>query len=162
MNGRLEKEMKIYEKIEAKLQAMPKILHEYYMSQRANRKSYTTLNVYINNIVHFINFLGAEGMKEDFYKNVNVSTIESYMISLETRETKDGIKRMGDDALQQRWSTLNNFFDFLLKRKYIQENPVINVQRPQNHTEHKVTYLNKVEINRLFRAIDRNPNKVMS
>ena len=36
------------------------------------------------------------------------------------------------------------------------------VARPKNNTEHKVSYLNKVEINKLFKAIDKNPNKVMA
>ena len=36
------------------------------------------------------------------------------------------------------------------------------VDRPKNNTEHQVTYLNKNEIARLFKAVENNPNKVMA
>ena len=36
------------------------------------------------------------------------------------------------------------------------------VGRPKNNTEHKVTYLTKSEINKLLRAIDKNPNEILS
>lgn len=161
MNGRLEKEMKFYGAIEEKLKILPSVFNDYYISMRANRKSYTTINVYINNILHFINFLG-DNISEDFYKHITASDIERYMISLETRETKNGIQRMGDDILQCRWSSLNNFFDWLMKRNYISINPMSTVDRPKNNTQHKVIYLTKVEINRLYRAIECNPNEVES
>ena len=161
MAGRLEKETKFYENMNKKLQELPKIFTEYYTSMRANRKSYTTIGVYINNVLHFANFVGNENITSDFYKHITPSDVESYMISLETRETKDGVQRTGDDILQARWSSLNTFFGWLVKRGYITQNPMIVVDRPKNNTEHQVTYLNKTEINKLFKAVERNPNKVM-
>ena len=160
--GRLEKETKFYEKMSNKLKGLPKIFNEYYTSMRANRKSYTTIGVYINNILHFANFVTNNNMTEDFYKHITPSDIESYMISLETRESKDGTKRTGDDILQARWSSLNTFFTWLAKRGYIDQNPIVMVDRPKNQTEHKVTYLNKTEINKLFKAVEQNPNEVMA
>ena len=160
--GRLEKEIIFYENIEKKLQVLPSIFREYYTSLRANRKSYTTIGVYINNVLHCANFITGNNISEDFYKHITQSNIESYMISLETRETKNGIQRVGDDILQARWSSLNTFFGWLVKRGYIAQNPMGIVDRPKNNTEHQVTYLNKVEINRLFKAVEKNPNKTMA
>ena len=160
--GRLEKETQFYEKMKVKLKGTPKILSEYCTSMRANRKAYTTVGVYINNVLHFANFVCDGNMTEDFYKNISPSDVENYMISLETRDTKDGIKRMGDDILQSRWSSLNTFFEWLVQRGYVTKNPIKVVSRPKNNTEHKVTYLTKTEINKLFRAIDREPNKIIS
>ena len=116
VSGRLEKETIFYEKMEKKLKELPKIFNEYFVSMRANRKSYTTINVYINNILHFAKFITDDNLTEDFYKFVTPTSIESYMISLETRNTKNGVKRMGDDILQARWSSLNSFFIWLVKR----------------------------------------------
>lgn len=158
--GRLEKETQFYEKMKEKLKGMPKIIGEYCTSMRANRKSYTTVNVYINNVLHFARFVCDGDIAEDFYKHITPSDVENYMISLETKETASGIKRMGDDILQSRWSSLNTFFDWCLKRGYIDKNPMGVVNRPKNNTEHKVTYLTKVEINKLFKAIDKNENEV--
>ena len=159
--GRLEKETQFYEKMKEKLKGMPKIIGEYCTSMRANRKSYTTVGVYINNVLHFARFVTDGKLTEEFYKNITASDVENYMISLETRTTSEGIKRTGDDILQTRWSSLNTFFDWCLKRGYINQNPMGIVDRPKNNTEHKVTYLTKVEINRLFKAIDQNPNKIL-
>ena len=156
--GRLEKETQFYEKMKEKLKDMPQIIGEYCTSMRANRKSYTTVNVYINNVLHFARFVGDGKIAEDFYKHITPSDVENYMISLETKETSDGVKRMGDDILQSRWSSLNTFFDWCMKRGYVDKNPMGVVNRPKNNTEHKVTYLTKAEIGRLFKAIDKNKN----
>lgn len=160
--GRLEKETQFYEKMRVKLQGMPKIMSEYCTSMRANRKAYTTVGVYVNNVLHFANFVCNGNITDNFYKHISPGDVESYMISLETRQTKDGVKRMGDDILQARWSSLNTFFEWLIQRGYIEKNPIKVVSRPKNNTEHKVSYLTKVEINKLFRAVDRNPNKVVA
>ena len=162
MNGRLEKETIFYEKMNKKLSTLPAIFNEYYISMRANRKSYTTMDVYINNVLHFARFVGNGSVAEDFYKHITPTNVESYMISLETRQTKDGMKRTGDDILQARWSSLNYFFGWLVKRGYIDTNPIVVVDRPKNQTEHKVTYLSKVEINKLFKAIEKNPNPLVA
>jgi integrase/recombinase XerC len=143
-----------------KLKGMPKIIGEYCTSMRANRKSYTTVGVYINNVLHFARFVCDGEVTEDFYKHITPSDVENYMISLETKETSSGVKRMGDDILQSRWSSLNTFFDWCVKRGYIDKNPMGVVNRPKNNTEHKVTYLTKAEINKLLKAIDRNDNEI--
>lgn len=160
--GRLEKETKFYENMKVKLQGMPKIIGEYCTSMRANRKSYTTVGVYVNNVLHFARFVVGDNLTEDFYKNITPSDVENYMISLETRQTPSGIQRTGDDILQSRWSSLNTFFDWAMKRGYIDKNPMAAVSRPKNNTEHKVTYLTKAEINKLFKMIEKNPDKVAS
>ena len=70
MAGRLEKELQAEKKMQSKLKDLPTIFTEYYTSMRANRKSYTTINVYINNVLHFANFITKNKLTEDFYKNV--------------------------------------------------------------------------------------------
>lgn len=160
--GRLEKETEFYKKMEQKLKELAPIFKEYYTSMRANRKTYTTIGAYINSVLHFANFVTGHNIADDFYKHITPSDVENYIISLETRETKNGIKRTGDDVLQARWSSLNTFFSWLVKRGYIKENPIAMIDRPKNNTEHKVTFLNKSEINRLFKAVEKNPNKVMA
>lgn len=162
VSGRLEKETQFYEKMREKLKELPSVLGEYCTSMRANRKSYMTVGVYINNVLHFAKFVGNGSIEEEFYKNITSSDVESYMISLETKQTKSGIQRTGDDILQARWSSLNTFFEWLLQRGYIDKNPIKVINRPKNNTEHKVSYLNKTEINRLFKAIEKNQNQVIA
>ena len=161
MSGRLEKEMQAEIKMQKKLKVLNPIFTEYYTSLRANRKSYTTINVYINDILHFARFVTNNNVSDDFFKYVNTTDVESYIISLETRQTAEGIKRTGDDILQARWSALNAFFGWLVKRGYIQNNPITAIDRPKNQVEHKVNYLSKAEINKLFKAIDRGTNELV-
>lgn len=160
MNGRLEKEMQFYINMEEKLKNLPPIINEYYVSLRANRKSYTSIGVYISNILHFAKFLYGNNIPDKFYQSVQISDVERYFISLEVRVTEDGERRTGDDILRQRWNTLKGFFEFLIKRGYVNNNPIIGVDKPKNQTEHRVTYLTKAEINKLLKIIDRNPSKI--
>lgn len=162
LTGRLEKEELFYQKMSDKLKELPTVFNEYYISMRANRKSYTTIGVYINNVLHFARFATNNNITDDFYKNITQTDVEQYMISLETKRTSKGVIKTGDDILQARWSSLNNFFDWLLKRNYTTSNPIQLVERPKNNTQHQVTYLTKVQINKLLRATDSNPSKVMA
>lgn len=162
MDGRLEKEIKFYNKMDMKVKGLPSIIGEYYTFLRANKRSYTSIGAYINNIIHFMKFLNSDNVNEDFYKTVRISDLEKYFIFLETRTTDSGDKRIGDDILQQRWSALKNFFEFLTMRAYLDDNPLKTMVRPKNNSEKKITYLSKVEINRLLRTIDKNPLREMA
>jgi len=159
-SGRLEKEMLFYEKMKEKLTAYPEIFTEYFNSMRANRKSYTTIGVYINYLIHFAKFVTDDEIPPDFHLHITSRDVENYMISLETKKTKNGLVRMGDDILQARWSALNTFFTWLLKRKYITENPIAAVDRPKNNTQHEVVYLTENEIHSLLKAIDRSHSQI--
>lgn len=162
LTGRLEKEELFYQKIDEKLKDLPTVLNEYYISMRANRKSYTTIGVYINNVLHFARFITNDNITDNFYKGITQTDVEQYMISLETKRNSKGVTRTGDDILQARWSSLNNFFDWLMKKNYVDVNPIQLVERPKNNTQHQVTYLTKTQINKLLKATDSNPSEVMA
>lgn len=162
LTGRLEKEELFYQKINEKLKDLPTVLNEYYISMRANRKSYTTIGVYINNVLHFARFITNDNITDNFYKGITQTDVEQYMISLETKRNSKGVTRTGDDILQARWSSLNNFFDWLMKKKYVDVNPIQLVERPKNNTQHQVTYLTKTQINKLLKATNSNPSEVMA
>ena len=55
-SGRLEKETIEFNKIEKKLKSLPKIFSEYYYTLRAEKKSYRTIEEYINSVKHFMEF----------------------------------------------------------------------------------------------------------
>lgn len=161
MNGRLEKELSAEKKMQAKLKTLPKIFSEYYVYLRAAKKTYTTIGTYINYVVHFANFIGDGKVNAEFHKNANTSDIESYIISLETKEVNGQLQRIGSDIQCARWSGLNTFFEFCVKRGYIVENPVAKTTRPKNTSEHAVTYLTRAEIKRIMKAIDKNASDIM-
>ena len=159
MTGRLEKETAFYAKLDEKLKGAPPVMREFCNWMRANRMSYNTIKDYTNKVLHFIRFVN---LGDDFYKKVTIEDVEAYMISLQTRQTSSGLQRTGDDILQGRWSALNTFFNWLLNKNYIIENPIIKVNRPKNETEHKVVYLNKQEIGKLIKATENNRSQILA
>lgn len=162
-NGRLEKELKAEKKMQETLSELPYIFTEFYYSLRASKKSYTTMTVYIRYVRNFMDFITHNKPSNDFYKTVTGTDIEQYFISLETREVNGQVVRMGDSIQATRWSALNTFFDFLVnKKEYLAKNPMVKTDRPSINTDHKVTYLTKVEINKIMRVIDKNPSPVMA
>jgi site-specific recombinase XerD len=160
MNGRLEKELLAEKKMQEKLKGLPKIFSEYYVYLRAGKKTYTTISKYMNYIVNFAASISQGKISNDFYKSISTSDIEGYLISLETREVDGQLVRTGSDIQCARWSGLNTFFDFLVRRDHIAVNPVVKTTRPKNNTEHTVTYLTKQEIKKIMNTIDKNTSQV--
>lgn len=161
MNGRLEKEMLAQKKMEEKLSSLPEIFKSYYLYLRASKKTYSTINVYMNGIIRFAKFVEGNKISDKFYKNVRPETIEGFLISLETTTKNGQVTRMGTDAQCTYWSYLNTFFEFLMKRNYVSENVVTKTSRPKNTDEHQTVYLDKKEIKKLMKAINNNPDNVV-
>ena len=160
MNGRLERELKAEERMNKKLSSLPSIFTEFYYSMRASKKSYTTMDTYINYVKNFMEFITGNKIVDDFYKYVTSTDIEHYMISLETRNVKGQIIRTGDSIQATRWSALNTFFVFLVdKKEYIPKNPMVKVERPKVNVEHKVIYMTKSEIKKVKNEIDHCTHK---
>lgn len=161
MNGRLEKEVLAEKKMKEKLKGLPKIFSDYYTYLRAAKKTYTTINVYINYVINFANSICDNNINNDFYKTVETTDIENYLISLETKEVNGQLTRIGSDIQCARWSGLNTFFDFLVRRGYLTANIVAKTTRPKNTSEHTVTYLTKSEIKKIMGVIDNNSSAIM-
>lgn len=155
-SGRLEKENKLRIKIENKLSDLPSIFTEFYDDMRGDRKSFTTIDTYINYIVSFMNYITNDNPVDDFYVKVTAPIIKQYLVSLQTRNIDGQIVKSGDDIQATRWSAINTFFIFLVNNNYIKENPMIKTKRPKIRTEHKVTYLTQEEVQEVFKNIKEN------
>lgn len=160
MNGRLEKDIAIQNKIENKLKELPDIFKSYYLYLRGAKKTYSTISVYMNGIVRFAKFVCGDNINNEFYNKVTVETIEEFLISLETTIKNGQIVRMGTDAQCNYWTYLNTFWDFLLKRNYIVESVVSKTTRPKNTDEHETIYLTKKEIKKLMHTINKNKDSI--
>ncbi len=158
INGRLEKEEKIKEKIQQKLKNLSPILTEFYDDMRGDKKSYNTINSYINYVIEFMNFISTDNINDEFYKDIKPADIKKYIVSISTRKVNGETVIVGDDLQATKWSALNTFFVFLVNNNYINTNPMIKTKRPKVNTEHKVTYLTQSEINQMFDNIKRNAN----
>lgn len=156
MNGRLEKELKSNKKMENKLSKLPNVFTEFYYTLQAEGKSYTTLENYIHHNIDFMNYITNGVACNNFYVNVTPLNINQYMASIRNKNENDKIVRVGDDIRAARWSSINSFFSFLKSNEYIKDNPMEKTNRPKIKTEHKITYLNAEEINKVLTHIKNN------
>lgn len=161
MGGRIEKEKKQRDKMEKKLSSLPNIFTLFYNWLDARDKTHTTMNNYINHNVDFMNFVTKGKYKEDFYKNVTDDDIERYMISIRRKTINGEEIEVGDDIRAARWSSLNTFFKFLSQKKHIDNNPMLQTERPRIKTEHSVTYMTPEEIKSVFDKIEMESRSIV-
>lgn len=156
-NGRLEKEVVELGKVQAKLNDLPKVLCDFYYYLEAADRSYSTIKVYINYIINFMNYCTQGEYDENFYKKVTSATINMYMSSLRYKTNNDNnIQRTGNSIRATRWSALNTFFVYLKSNGLIEENPMSQTFRPSCKQEKKVTYLTEDEIQLCIKNIEQN------
>ena len=157
MNGRLEHELKVEEKINQKLQELPFVFTEFYYYLKSN-KSINTIIRYIGYIEDFMNYVTRGKRDNEFYKTVKVSTIRQYLSSLEKKVVDGKVVRMGPEMQATRWSAINTFFKFLIMDDYIVENPMLKTQRPKTNINHTITYLEPEEIETVLKCIEETAN----
>lgn len=156
-NGRLEKEIKELDKISEKINSYPKIIRDYYYFLEAADKSYTTIKVYINYIINFMNYCTKNTYDELFYQNVTSSIINEYMSSIryKTNEKGESIK-VGNNIRATRWSALNTFFSYLRLNQLIDNNPMEQTLRPTCKQDKNVTFLTETEIKECIDNVYKN------
>ena len=157
MNGRLEHELKVEEKINEKLSTLPFVFTEFYYYLKSS-KSINTIIRYIGYVEDFMNYVTQGRKDNEFYKTVKVSTIRQYLSSLEKKIVDGEIIRMGPEMQATRWSAINTFFKFLIMDDYITENPMLKTTRPKTNVSHKITYLEPSEIDMVLKAIEDKAN----
>lgn len=158
MNGRLEHELKVEEKINDRLKTLPFIFTEFYYYLKPN-KSINTIIRYIGYVEDFMNYVTNSVNNNEFYKTVKASTIRQYLSSLEKKVVDGKIVRMGPEMQATRWSAINTFFKFLIMDDYITENPMLKTARPKTNVKHKITYLDPQEIEEVLKSIEENANQ---
>jgi site-specific recombinase XerD len=76
------------------------------------------------------------------------------------KKTIDGkVVEVGDSIRATKWSALNTFFEFLVKKKYISVNPVSQTDRPRMKTKNKVVYMTQEEVKSVFERIEKESAK---
>ena len=153
MNGKLEKMIKADEKMMKKLKNQPPILTDFYYDMKDEDKSYTTINNYVDHVIHFMKFVTNDRYKREFYKNVTSTDIKRYMNSIKRKEVDGEVVEVGDEIRAARWSSLNAFFNFLKANSCIEDNPLENTKRPKAKVEHVVTYLTEEEIDAMLKKV---------
>lgn len=119
---------------------------------RLQNKSLATIDVYLNNILHFTNYYCDKIPTFSLWKDVSPQKVNEYLSELKANGS-------GDDILQGRYSSLNTFFAWAKSKGYIEQNPLNSVSYPKNEKKHAVTYLTKEQISSLLNVIDNNTDE---
>lgn len=152
-SGRIEQENKLRKKIDEKLAQLPSIFTEFYNYMEADSKSYGTCLHYISYVADFMEFVTQGYADDEFYKNVTVSEIRTYITSLRRRSDGGEEIKNGDSIQATRWSALNTFYNFLVMDDYVDINLMSKTKRPKNRTEKPIVYLEADEIDTILDKI---------
>jgi len=112
---------------------MPFFVTEWYYNLKASNIEASSCNDFINKIRRFLIFINEDINKietKDFTKN----NIMKYFIFIQKRTDKDGNTVYTSDSYQYGiWCALNNFFNFMVNNKYVEDNFVKQIARPKNN-----------------------------
>lgn len=136
MQGRIEHELEINKKIQESLENTPKFLVEWASNLEASDKTGATRRVFVRIVKKYLSSINTD-LKSITLEDLTVQSVETYYSSIKRkviiRDGKEDIKSTSDSYQQQIWCCLNNFFCYLVKRHYIQENPMETIGKPTNH-----------------------------
>lgn len=109
---------------------MNKVTHDYLQYLKLNKNySDKTIDSYKYDIEKFFNFLLNEGVLMD---DVDSIVIRNFL----TEELNAGVSKR---SCKRRLSTLNKFYDYLVQRKIVKENPFILVDSPRTEKRYPRT-----------------------
>ena len=124
MYARKEEAIAVEKKIEEKIKESPPLLKSFYNSIMT--KSYTTKKNYINKLLDYFKFLEMERNIPEITDEIILSTttedVNNYIVYITKRKNPE--KDYTKTYLANQISALNSFYNYLVRRKLISENPL--------------------------------------
>lgn len=124
MNARKEEALETEKKIEVMVQGQPDILKGFLNSIMS--KSYTTKYNYIRKLMYYFEYIskkrGISNLSNEDIIATDVDDINDYIIYLSKEKNPE--KDYSKSYLANIMCALSAFYDYMLRRKLIQENPV--------------------------------------
>ena len=154
MKGREEHEIIANQKIETLIANYPPYIRDFYTFME--EKSYTTKRSYIIYVLHMLKSIrGSDNVDIDNVVNITTEELQAYMSSLKYKTMDNGeIKKISASIRATRWSAINYFYGFLIRRRYIDHNPFAEfIERPKLKEQQNVVYLTEDEIKKLLEHV---------
>lgn len=145
MKGRLEHELKEFDKLEEKIKDCPQYITEWYLNMKASQKTSTTCRDYINNICLYLKFIDADMNVEP--EDMNMDNVTRFYLSINTKEKNGETVETSDSYKNVMWTCLHGFFDFMIKRGYIETNYIESIKKPKNNDLERIN-LNRVTLSK--------------
>ena len=154
MKGREEHEIIANQRTEALIAKYPSYLRDFYTFME--EKSYTTKRRYIIYVLHMLKSIrGTDNVELENVVNITTDELQSYMSSLKYKTMSNGdVKKISAAIRATRWSAINYFYGFLIKRRHIDRNPFAEfIERPKLKEQQNVVYLTEDEIKQLLEHV---------
>lgn len=146
MDGRLEHSLRIERNIENILNGLPKYVSEYYYSIAPSTEP-RTCEDYLRKIRKFLSFCGN-------INNITDTDIGKYLKNIQVKNINGEYQSTSFSYQKATWTALNGFFKYMYEKKYIKNNPMKLVSRPNKEDDvHKVT-LDISDINNIISNIE--------
>ena len=164
MTGRMENEEKINKAICESLEAMPVYVNEWYRYLKASNRTAATCRDLLYKLRRFLSFINSDVGNVRIWE-ITSEEVEKYFMIIQTKAVKRGDETRFEYTSaaykQGIWSCLNNFFGFLKRKKYIEENYMEYIQRPRNSDRSRINservLLTKEDFNNiLHNVIDKS------
>lgn len=157
MSGRIENDHKIKMRTEYKLSLMPDYVSDWYYHLVANRTKASTCYNYINKVYQLLCFIDWSRTSEIKVEELTPQVLEKYIISLQSKNDNGKIKNTSDAYQANMWSCLNNFFEFLNKRNYLDNNiiKIAGLEKPKVRDDVKRIHLTKDDFSKIIKCVSK-------
>ena len=152
MNGRLEHNMKQEEAIKRLLENVPIFVEEWDLNMKASGKSVATRRNYITKLINFISSI-TSNTKEIKLADMTKVAVQKYFVQIQTKNKNGEAVETSDSYKCITWAMLNSFFSYMIKCGYIDENPVLIIDKPKNHDLVKINQERKLLTDKDFKKI---------
>lgn len=148
MKGRLEHDLRTKHNIEILLSSMPNYVSDFYYNNQISKEPSTCLE-YLRKIKLFLIFINYN------IESVSDVTIGQYFDKISTKIDSEGrITETSFSYKKTTWTTLNQFFNYLSRKRIIKNNPMIDTVRPSNKDNVKRIFLSIDDLNAILRAVE--------
>lgn len=152
MQGRIEHRIRTENNIKKILRELPECVTNYYYNLATSREP-KTCEEYIKKIRNFLYFISDEP-ENIVFNNIKEIDITKYIHKMETRERNGEILPTSFSYRKTIYSILKNFFNYLKRNNYIDDNLMEGIDRTKNKDEIKRIYLTWNDLDNILETVD--------
>lgn len=146
MKGRQEQRLNTEKRLDIILNNTPQVFKDYMLA--FGDKTFNTKNNYIRVVIRFYNYM-IDKYNYNFedvncLKNISFIHIQSYLSSLNTKNTED--ENGNVNSVRLAMYALKHFFEYLKMCNYITYNPCDSMKPPKDKTDRQIVYLTEEEV----------------
>lgn len=164
IDGRIKSE-KIIENHNNEMAAgMPSFVSDWYLNMKASRKTAATCGDYLTKIRRFLTSIN-DDINSVTLNDINETTVTQYYLSVQTKETPQGIVFTSDSYQLTVWCCLDNFLGYLERVGKIKRNYIRDINKPKNHDLDRINenrvLLTDEDFKKIINAVESEKNPLL-